>query len=227
MQIQMSGWKKIYFFYGIIFFVIGLLGFLFNSQFSVTKLTQLPLDYFSRELADLGLMPSGESREVTISNHVSTPIVLLCLNSNVDHKYQVLNEQIQFKIEERFQMVRYPVSGGEWFQSPQTRMLLNDDRFLIGLDLSASRDGLEGPSVIFSLSQGMAVKFFHRLVNQKPEFPLFGLELLSREQNLLYRLSFREALTPDHLLKVTDILLDLWQTADRNLQRGNYRDTFW
>lgn len=228
MQIQMSGWKKIYFFYGIIFFAIGLLSLLFNSQFSLPKLAQLTLDNFSRELADLGLMNSGESREVIALNPVSRPMVLMCFDRSGDPNYQALNEQIQFRIEERFQIIPFPVSQGEWFKSPQTRMLLNDGRFLIGLELGANREGPEGPGVIFSLSKTMAAELFNRLVNQQPELPLFGLELIFREQNSLYRLRLREApFSSEHLLKVTDLLLDLWETADRNLQRGNFRDKFW
>lgn len=228
MQIQMGGWKKVYFYYGVIFFGLGLLGFLFNSRLSLPELAQYLLDDFSRELAEVGLIRSRESREVTVTSPRLSVVALVCLDNNGNSKDEAINDQIQFRLEERVRVIRYVVSEKEWLESPQTRSLLRKYRFLIGLDLSENRKDSERLSIVFTIPKSMVTEFFDRLINQRPELALFKLELISGQQNSLYRLSFMEsAFSSRQLLKVIDDLLDIWETAEHNLQRGNFGETLW
>lgn len=228
MQIQMGGWKKVYFYYGVIFFGLGLLGLLFNSRFSLPELAQYLFDDFSKELAEVGLIRSRESREVTVASPRSLVVALVCLDNNGNSKNEAINEQIKFRLEERVRVIRYVVSEKEWLESLQTRSLLRQYRFLIGLDLSENRKNADRLSVVFTIPKSMAVEFFDRLINQRPELDSFKLELISGQQNALYRLSFIDsAFSFRQLLKVIDILLDIWETAEDNLQRGNFGETLW
>ena len=226
MHIQISGWKKVYFFYGLIFFGLGLIGFFFNNRLSLSRVAQLALVNLSKELSDLGLLASGESREVTVFNLRSRSIVIIYPDSIGDSQSNGLKERILYRMGAGTQVVSYRVSERDWFKSPQSEWLLSDDRFVIGLDPNAVLEGLEGPSILFSLSKPMAVEFVNRLLNHQPEFPLFKLELIWRGQTFLYGLSFGKSGGFSSCLKATDILLDLWETGGRNLLWGNYRETF-
>lgn len=223
----MGGWKKVYVYYGIIFFGLGLIGFLFNSRLRFPELAQLTFDNFSSELADIGLIRSRESREVTISNP-RLPIVFVSFINNGNGKYEALDEQMKLRIEERVPVIRYLVSEKEWARSNQTITLLRKYRFLMGLDHNESHENSDRVSIVFTVPKLIAAEFFNRLINQRPELPLFKLELISRQQSFLYRLSFGEAtFSSGHLMKVIDILLDLWETSEHSLQRGNFGETFW
>ncbi|MGE5606768.1 MAG: hypothetical protein ACM3YE_13895 [Bacteroidota bacterium] len=228
MPFQIGDWKKVYLFFGIICFSLGLLGFFLDNRLSLTRIAQLALTNVSRELADLGLIPSGESREVMVFNPRLRSIVLVCPESSGKSLYVAIKERIINRMGAQTQIISYPDSEREWFKSPQSGWLLNNERLLIGLDLGAGREGLTGPSILFSLSKSMTAEFINRLLNHRPELPLFKLELIAKGQTFLYKFSFGESdSSSGNLLKVIDILLDLWETGGRNLRRGNYRETFW
>ncbi len=228
MQIQINGWKKVYFFYGIVFFGLGVLGFFFNNRLSLSRLAQLAFANVSQELSDLGLIPFGESRAVTVFNPRLRSIVLVYPENTGGSLYDGLKERILYREGARTEVISYPVSEREWFKSPQSRWLLNNDRFVIGVNPDSDWNSLKEASILFSLSKPMTAEFVNRLINYQPEIPLFKLELISRGQTFLYSFSLEESQsTSVHLMKVMDILLDLWETGGHSLQRGNYRETLW
>lgn len=225
---QMDGWKKVYWYYGIIFFGLGLLGFLFNNRVSLPQLAQLTLTHVSRELTDLGLIPPGVSREATVSHPGATQILFVTPYHSMDSQSEGLKEQIYNWLAEKTHLVRYPVAGPEWYKSPQTEELLIEGRFLIGMEPIVNGKGFVVPGILFSVSDFMAAEFFKGLINQRPDFPLFKLELIAKGENHLYRLSFGEpGFSSGHLITVLDSLLKLWKTAGSNQQRRNYRETIW
>ncbi len=225
MQIQISGWKKVYFYYGAIFFGLGLLGSLLNSRLSLPELAGEAFERFSVELAEAGLIRPREVREVTVSSPRLASVVLVSEVNERNDKYEALNKQVQLRIEERARVIRYVASEKEWFNSPQMKPLLNNQQFLIGWDRGGKQEGLDGSSMVFSIPKMMAAEFFSRLTNQRPEAPLFNLELISGSQNALYRISFEESSCSfNHWIRVIDILLDIWETS---LRRGNFGETLW
>ena len=226
MPFPIEGWKKVYLIYGSIFFGLGLLGFFFNNGLGLPRLARLALVNVSRELADLGLIPSEASREVTVSNPGFRGVVFI--DTTGKGRYVGLKEQILNRIKARTDVISYPVAEREWYKAPQSEGLLTNGRLLVGLDLEADREGLERPSIVFSLSKEMTAEFLNRIISHQPELPLFKLELIWRGQTCVYRFSFKGSENdPGHLMKGLEILLDLWETGGRNLQRGNYRETFW
>ena len=228
MPFQIGEWKKVYLFFGIICFSLGLLGFFSNNRFSLAGIAQLALVNFSRELADLGLIPAEASREVMVFKPNWRSVVLVCPESTGEVRYDAIKERIISRTGAQTQIIGYPDAEREWFKSPQSGWLLSNERFLIGLDPDAGQEGVKGPSILFSLAKPMAAEFINRLLNHRPELPLFQLELVAKGQTFLYRFSFGESgNTIGDLLPVIDILLDLWEIGGRNLRRGNYRETFW
>lgn len=227
MPFQIGEWKKVYLFFGIICFSMGLLGFCFNNRLSLASIAQLALVNVSRELAGLGLIPS-EAREVMVFKPSLRSIVFVCPESTGEGRYDAIKERIINRTGAQTQIVGYPDAEREWFKSPQSGRLLSNERFLIGLDPKAEQEGFKGPSILFSLSKPMTAEFINRLLNHRPELPLFQLELVAKGQTFLYRFSFGEpGNSSGDLLQVIDILLDLWGIGDSNLRRGNYRETFW
>lgn len=225
MRTEISGWKKVYLFYGVLCFSLGLLGFFFNNGLRLPRLARLALMNVSRELSALGLVPSETSREVTVSNPRFHSIIYVDGIGN--SRYAGLKEGIRYRLQARSYVISYPVSEREWYKTPRFEGLLSNGRFLVGLDLETGGEGMEGPSILFSLERLMTVEFINRLINCQPEIPLFKLELISRGQTYLYRFGFEDPHSSSgHLMKVIDILLDLWETGGPNLQRGNYRETF-
>lgn len=225
MQIQMGGWKKVYFYYGIVFFGLGLFGFLINNRLEFTKITRVTFDDFFTELADIGLTGNRESREVTALNPGTAPIGFVCLDNDGKSRYGIINEQLQRRMEGRIRFRRIEVSDKEWFNTGQVDWSLNNHRFLIGLDLSENREDLERTGIVFTVPKAMAAEFVNRVLNRLSEIPSFKLELISREPFFLYRFNIGESiLSSGHLMKVIDILLDLWESS---LRRGNFGETLW
>lgn len=228
MQIKKGGWKKLYLFYGIIFFSLGLLGFLFNSRVSLSQLAQGALVGVARELAGLGLIPSGTTQEVSVSHSGLVPVVFICPTGTGDPRYEILREQILAKIEEKNPVIEYSASMPQWYRLPQIRSFLSKGQFLVGLTLDTNQSSYKAPAIIFSISKPMTIQFLNQITNLQTDFPLFKLELIARGQNYLYGFSFDEpSLSARHLLKVIDILLDLWKTEGPNGRWGNYLETFW
>ena len=228
MQIQIGGWKKIYLYYGLIFFGLGLLGFSLNNRVNLSQLVKGALFCVSQELSGLGLIPSGAIQEVSVSHSGLLPVVFIYPNRTGDPQYETLRGQILAKLEERNSVIGYSVPMPEWYRSPQVKPLLSNGRFLVGLTFSANEASFEVPSIIFSIPKPMTAEFLNCIINQETDFPLFKLELLTRGQNCLYRLSFgKSRLSSEHFLKVLDILLDLWERAGLSGRRGNYLETFW
>lgn len=225
MPFQIGDWKKVYLFFGIICFSLGLLGFVFNNRSSLVSLARLALVNVSRELSDLRLIPF-EAWEVMVFKPSGRSLVLVWPESTGEGRYDAIKKRIINRTGTQTQVIDYPDGDREWFKSPQSGWLLSNERFLIGLD--PGQEGLEGPSILFSLAKPMAAEFINRLLNQRSELPLFQLELVAKGQTFLYRFSFGESDDSSFdLLQVIDILLDLWEIGGRNLRRGNYRETFW
>lgn len=228
MPFQIGEWKKVYLFFGIICFSLGLLGFCFNNRLSLASIAQLVMGNVSRELADLGLIPDEASREAMVFKPNWRSVVLVCPESTREVRYDAIKERIINRTGAQTQIISYPDAEREWFKSPQFERLLSNERFLIGLAPDAGQESLEGPSILFSLAKPMAAEFINRLLNHRPELPLFRLELVAKGQTFLYRFSFGEpGDSSGDLLQVIDILLELWELGGSNLQRGNYRETFW
>lgn len=219
MQIQVNGWKKIYLFYGVIFFAMGLFGFVFNSRLIISELARFIFNDLSGELAEVGLIHSHDSREVAVINPRMSPVVLFSRIDNGDPEYRTLVNQIYNRTAKKTKVVHYQVSGEEWLKSPHIISLINENRLLIGVEYSGalSTDQL---NIVFTVPKKTAVEFFERLVNQKPELPLFQLRQIDSRLNSLYGLNFADpSVSLIHWMRVIDALLENWKTM--NDQGGN------
>lgn len=219
MQIQINGWQKIYLFYGVIFFGMGLFGFVCNSRLTFFQLAQFLLDDLSEELAEVGLLHSPESREVTIINPQMSPVVLFSRVDIGEPGYRAMVNLIYNKMAKKAKIVHYQVSGAEWPRSPYVRSLINENRLLIGVENfgALSPDQL---NIVFTVPKMKAVEFFERLENQKPELPLFQLRQIDSQLKSLYGLSFvNSSVSLTHWMRVIDALLETWKPM--NDQEGN------
>lgn len=210
MQIRTGAWKKVYFFYGIIFFGIGLFGILLTDRFDYSRLLRLTFDRFTEELADTGLIIPRGSREVAVSNSGLSPIIFLCPEMIGNENLRDLEQQIRFRLEKKAPLIRYRVAVQEWLKAPQLQTLLKGDSFLIGLVINPDRELPERMSLIFSLPKMAAPHFWTQITKQRPELPLFKLELLADQPDGLYRFEFMEPHSAADLLRVVDILLNFW-----------------
>ncbi|NLY74877.1 MAG: hypothetical protein GX075_06200 [Firmicutes bacterium] len=210
MQIRTGAWKKAYFFYGIVFFGIGLFGILSTDRFDYSGLIQLTFDRFTEELADAGLIIPRGSREVAVSNSGLASIVFLCPEMIGNENLRDLEQQIRFRLEKKAPLIRYRVAVQERLKAPQLLTLLKRDSFLIGLVINSDRELPERMGLIFSLPKTAAPHFWTQITKQPPELPLFKLELLADQPDGLYRFEFTEPHSAADLLRVVDILLNLW-----------------
>lgn len=219
MRIQINGWKKIYLFYGVIFFGMGLFGFVFNSRLTVSELARFFLDDLSEELAEVGLIHSRESREVPVINPRVSPVVLFSRVDNGEPGYRALVNQIYNRMAKKARVAHYQVSGEEWLRSPHISSLINKNRLLIGVE-NAGALSPDQLNIVFTVPKKTAVDFFERLVNQKPELPLFQLRQIDSRLKSLYGLSFvNPSVSLTHWMRVIDALLETWKST--NNQGGN------
>lgn len=214
MLIQISGWKKIYLFYGVIFFSMGLLGFIFNSRVALPQLARFILDDFSGELAEVGLIRSRESRSVIVINPRLSPVVLISLIDNGEPGYRATVDRIHKRMARKSRVIHYPVSGKDWLKSPPIRSLINKNRFLVGVESAGAMDS-DRISIVFTIPKPMIVKFFNELLTKNPELPLFQLVQIYSQPNSLYRFSFtKPSVSYAHWTKVIDTLLETWKTEE-------------
>lgn len=224
MQIQMSGWKKLYLFYGIVFFGLGLLGFLLTNRIKLREIGGGAFADFFQELAEVGLAPRRASREVTVSNLGTMPIYVVCQDSNEARIFEGIAEQIQRRPEERVQVHRVQAAGKEWFKTKQINRLLSEYRFIIGLDEGEKEGDLKKSGIVFSIPETMTAEFLDRLLNRRPEIASFKLDLISREPTPLYRLDLGKSMISSGLLmEVIDMLLDLWVSSASGLKSAPLR----
>lgn len=219
MQIQINGWKKIYLFYGVIFFGMGLFGFVSNSRLTFFQLARFFLDDLSEELAEVGLLHSRESREVAVINPQMSPVVLFSRIDNGEPGYRAMVNQIYNRMAKKAKIVHYQVSGEEWLKSPYIKSLINENRLFIGVEnfSALSPDQL---NIVFTVPKMTAVKFFERLENQKPELPLFQLRQIDSQHKSFYGLNFvNPPVSLTHWMRVIDALLETWKQM--NDREGN------
>ncbi|NLW49149.1 MAG: hypothetical protein GXY86_17675 [Firmicutes bacterium] len=213
MQIQNGGWKKVYLFYGVIFFSLGFLGFLFNSRLALSELARFILDDFAEELAEVGVVRSRKSRVVTVDNYRLSTAVLISRADNGGPQYKATVERIYETMAQKIQVVHYPASDAEWLTSPEIRSLIAENRFLIGVESSSAIAAADGLSIIFTLPRSMVLNLLEKLATQNPELPLFELGQINSPSSSLYRFSYlKPSVSNIHWMKVIDALVETWET---------------
>jgi hypothetical protein len=222
MQIKIGGWKKIYLFYGVVFFSLGLFGFLFNSRLALSEIAEFIMDDFPEELVEVGIVRSRKIPVVTVSNDRLSPTFLISRNDNSSSEYRVMVERIYRRMAQKVQVVHYSASGADWLNTPEIVSLMNENRFIIGVE-NSDRMAAHGFSIIFSVSKPMIVNFFERLVNQNPGLPLFELGQINSPSNSIYRFRYlKPSVSDTHLMKVIDTLLETWETMEHQKVDGAF-----
>lgn len=209
MRFQIGVWKKVYLFYGVVFFGIGLFGFLFNSRSDLSGLTRNFLDGFSEELAEVGLVRTSESRVVNGINRKTPTVVLNSWTANGGSQYESMVEEIKARMGERARVIHYSAPGRDWLKSFQVRSLISKEQPFIGLERIESPETADRLGMVFTATKWSASRIFNQLISQNPELPLFKLEQIFSQDISLYRLSFTESTVfTEHWIKVAAIILD-------------------